>query len=246
MIPLRDANPTRRTPLVTLSLIIACFVVFAWELGLQASGGEAALEAFISTWGVVPADLTAAWARGDYLSQQTATPAAAATLITSQFLHGGWFHIGGNLLYLWIFGNNVEDRFGRAGFLGFYLLGGALAGLAQVAIDPTSTIPTIGASGAIAATLGAYFVCFPQARVTTLVFLGFFYQLIDVPAVIVLGFWFVLQLIDGLLSLGTVQSGGGVAFFAHIGGFVAGALLAKVLLQLSPRLRGSATPPGVG
>ena len=102
------------------------------------------------------------------------------------------------MLYLWIFGNNVEDRFGRLGFLGFYLLGGALAGLTQVAIDPTSTVPTIGASGAIAATLGAYFVLFPRARVTSLVFLGFFYQLIDVPAIIVLGFWFVLQLLDGL------------------------------------------------
>ena len=110
------------------------------------------------------------------------------------------------MLYLWIFGNNVEDRFGRAGFLGFYLLGGALAGLTQVAIDPTSTVPTIGASGAIAATLGAYFVLFPRARVTSLVFLGFFYQLIDVPAIIVLGFWFVLQLIDGLTSLGAIQS----------------------------------------
>ena len=181
MIPLRDANPTRRTPLVTVSLIVACFVVFAAELGLMASGGEAALDAFITRWGVVPADLTAAWARGDYLSRET------ATLVTSQFLHGGWFHLLGNMLYLWIFGNNVEDRFGRAGFLGFYLLGGALAGLTQVAIDPTSTVPTIGASGAIAATLGAYFVLFPRARVTSLVFLGFFYQLIDVPAVIVLG-----------------------------------------------------------
>ena len=196
MIPLRDANPTRRTPVVTLGIVIACFVVFAWELGLSASGGESALDAFITEWGVVPADLTAAWARGDYLSHQT------ATLVTSQFLHGGWAHILFNMLYLWIFGNNVEDRFGRVGFLGFYLLGGALAGLSQVAIDPTSTVPTIGASGAIAATLGAYFVLFPRARVTSLVFLGFFYQLIDVPAIIVLGFWFVLQLLDGLTSLG--------------------------------------------
>jgi membrane associated rhomboid family serine protease len=214
VIPLRDANPTARTPLVTLSLVIACFVAFAWELGLMASG--------------------------DYLSIET------ATLVTSQFLHGGWFHLLGNMLYLWIFGNNVEDRFGRLGFLGFYLLGGALAGLTQVAVDPTSTVPTIGASGAIAATLGAYFVLFPRARVTSLVFLGFFYQLIDVPAVIVLGFWFVLQLIDGLASLGAVQSGGGVAFFAHIGGFVVGALMARVIVMISPRMRGSATPPRVG
>ena len=235
MIPLRDANPTRQTPYVTLALIVACFIVFAWELGLMASGGDAALEAFVDHWGVVPADLTAAWARGDYLSQET------ATLVTSQFLHGGWFHLLGNMLYLWIFGNNVEDRFGRAGFLAFYLFGGALAGLTQVAIDPTSTVATIGASGAIAATLGAYFVLFPRARVTTLVFLGFFYQLIDVPAVLVLGFWFVLQIIDGLASLGVVQTGG-VAFFAHIGGFVVGALLAKVIVSVGARRRGPSAP----
>src|SRR3954466_7096187 len=233
MIPLRDANPTRRTPYVTLALILACFVVFAWELGLLASGGESALDAFITRWGVVPADLTAAWRAGDYGPTQT------PTLITSQFLHGGWFHLLGNMLYLWIFGNNVEDRFGRAGFLGFYLLGGVLAGLTQVAIDPSSTVATIGASGAIAATLGAYFVLFPRARVTSLVFLGFFYQLIDVPAVLVLGFWFVLQLIDGLASLGVVQTGG-VAFFAHIGGFVVGALLAKLIVTIGARRRPAA------
>ena len=240
MIPIRDANPTRRTPLVTLSLIVTCFVVFAGELGLLASGGETSLDAFITRWGVVPADLTAAWRAGNYLSIET------ATLVTSQFLHGGWFHLLGNMLYLWIFGNNVEDRFGRGGFLAFYLLGGALAGLTQVAINPTSEVPTIGASGAIAATLGAYFVLFPRARVTSLVFLGFFYQLIDVPAVIVLGFWFVLQLIDGLTSLGAVQSGGGVAFFAHIGGFVVGAVAARLMMLVVPRLRRPASPPAVG
>ena len=226
---------------MTLALVVACFAAFAWELGLLASGGDPALDPFITRWGVVPADLTAAWGRGDYLSIET------ATLVSSQFLHGGWFHLLGNMLYLWIFGNNVEDRFGRLGFLGFYLLGGALAGLSQVATDPTSTVPTIGASGAIAATLGAYFVLFPRARVTSLVFLGFFYQLIDVPAVIVLGFWFVLQLIEGLTSLGAVQTGGGgVAFFAHIGGFVVGAVIARLVILVSPRMRGSATPPAVG
>jgi len=237
VLPLRDANPTLRTPLVTLGLVIACFVGFAWELGLMASGGEAALEDFISKWGVVPADLTAAWGRGDYVSQQT------ATLITSQFLHGGWFHLLGNMLYLWIFGNNVEDRFGRVGFLVFYLAGGVLAGLSQVAIDPASTIPTIGASGAIAAVLGAYFVLFPRARVTSLVFLGFFYQLIDVPAIIVLGFWFVLQVIDGLASVGVTQTGG-VAVFAHIGGFVAGALAARIIVTWSTRRRRSPAAGG--
>ena len=239
MFPLRDANPTQRTPYVTTGLIVACFVVFAAELGLLATGGDASLEAFITRWGVVPADLTAAWRAGNYLSMET------ATLVTSQVLHAGWFHLLGNMLYLWIFGNNVEDRFGRGGFLAFYLLGGVIAGLSQVAIDPTSTDPTIGASGAIAATLGAYFVMFPRARVTSLVFLGFFYQLIDVPAIIVLGFWFVLQLISGITSLGAVESGG-VAVFAHIGGFLIGAVIARILLAIWPRARGSARTSAVG
>ncbi|MEA2632730.1 MAG: hypothetical protein QOE66_2949 [Chloroflexota bacterium] len=240
MIPLRDANPTRRTPLLTLAIVIACSIAFAWELGLTASGGQAALDAFITRWGLVPADLAAAWSRGDYLSRES------ATLLTSQFLHGGWLHLLGNMLYLWIFGNNVEDRFGRLGFLLFYLVGGVLAGLSQVAIDPSSPVPTIGASGAIAATLGAYLVLFPRARVTSLVFLGFFYQLIDVPAIIVLGFWFVLQVIDGLTSLDVTQGGGGVAFFAHIGGFLVGAIVARAAISAAGRLDGSATPRGVG
>ena len=221
MIPLRDANPTRRTPVVTLALIVACFVAFAWELGLQASS-EASLNAFITEWGVVPAELVAAWEDGRVLSQEV------LTLFSSQFLHGGWLHLLGNMLYLWIFGNNVEDRLGRGRFIVFYLGGGVAAALAQTAIDPESQIPMIGASGAIAATLGAYLVLFARARITTLVFLGFFYQLINVPAIIVLGFWFVLQLLDGLASLGTTSTGGGVAFFAHIGGFVAGALLVRL------------------
>lgn len=218
MIPLRDANPTRRTAVVTLALVLACGVAFGWELGLQASS-EAAFIAAITEWGVVPVELTAAWGRGDLLSMET------FTLISSQFLHGGWLHLLGNLLYLWIFGNNVEDRLGRPGFLLFYLVGGVLAALAQVAIDPGSPIPTIGASGAIAAVLGAYLVFFPGARVTSFVFLGFFYQLVRIPALIVLGLWFVLQLMSGLGSLGVSQQGG-VAFFAHIGGFVFGAVVA--------------------
>ena len=218
MIPLRDANPTRRSAIVTLAIVIGCCMAFAWELGLGAGSGDAALNRLITDWGVVPARLMATWGRGDFLSVDT------ATLITSQFLHGGWLHLLGNMLYLWIFGNNVEDRFGRLGFLLFYLAGGAVAGLAQVAVDPTSGAPTIGASGAIAATLGAYIVLFPRARVTSLIFLGFFYQLLNIPAVVVLGFWFLLQLVDGFASLGVTQSGC-VAFFAHIGGFVLGAMI---------------------
>ena len=222
MIPLRDSNPTRRTPVVTLAIILVCFVVFAWELGLQATS-ETSLDAFVTEWGVVPAELLAAWGAGHFFSQET------ATLVTSQFLHGGWLHLLGNLLYLWIFGNNIEDRLGRVLFALFYLGGGVIAGLTQTLIDPDSTIPLIGASGAIAATLGAYFVLFPGARITTLVFLGFFYQLIEVPAIIVLGFWFVLQLLDAIGSLG-MEVGAGVAFFAHIGGFAAGALVAWLLM----------------
>ena len=237
MIPLRDANPTRRPAVVTLAIVLACSVAFAWELGLAAGSGDLALQRTITAWGVVPARLTAAWAGGDFLSWQT------VTLVTSQFLHGGWLHLLGNMLYLWIFGNNVEDRLGRAGFVLFYLAGGALAGLAQVAIDPGSTAPTIGASGAIAATLGAYLVFFPGARVTSLVFLGFFYQLINIPAAIVLGFWFVLQLVDGFASLGVTQAGG-VAFFAHIGGFIAGAAVAW--LVVAARGVRPAGPRGVG
>jgi membrane associated rhomboid family serine protease len=224
MIPLRDANPTRRTAIVTLAIVVACGIAFGWELGLLARG-EAAFEAAITEWGVVPGRLTAAWDRGEWLSGET------LTLFTSQFLHGGWLHLLGNLLYLWIFGNNVEDRLGRLGFLVFYLAGGVIAGVAQVAIDPGSPIPTIGASGAIAATLGAYLVFFPGARVTSLVFLGFFYQLVRVPAAIVLVIWFALQLLNGIGSLGVTQ-GGGVAFFAHIGGFVFGAVVAWLVNRL--------------
>ena len=239
MIPLRDANPTRRTPVVTLALIVACFVVFAYQLGRLGSSGVEGLDAFVTEWGIVPAELTAAWAGG------TAFPTEALTLITSQFLHGGWLHLLGNMLFLWIFGNNIEDRLGRFRFLGFYLLGGIVAGLTQVAIDPDSAIPTIGASGAIAATLGAYLVLFPRARITSLVFLGFFYQLIDVPAVIVLVFWFLLQLIDGIASLGVTDSTGGVAFFAHIGGFVFGAVVGLVIRAVGRR-SGPVAPVAVG
>jgi membrane associated rhomboid family serine protease len=240
VIPLRDANPIRGTPVMTLAIIAACVVVFVYQLGQLAEGGEAALERFVTEWGVVPAELVAALGAGAVPSQE------AATLITSQFLHGSIVHIGGNMLFLWIFGNNIEDAFGRLRFLAFYLIGGIVAALAQVAIDPESTVPTIGASGAIAATLGAYLVLFPGARVTTAIFLVFFYQLIEVPAVVVLIFWFGIQLLSGFGSLGVgdAASSGGVAFFAHIGGFVFGAAVALVV-----RLSGGARRPlgwGVG
>ncbi|MEO5966033.1 MAG: rhomboid family intramembrane serine protease [Candidatus Limnocylindrales bacterium] len=221
MIPLRDANPTRRTPVVTISLVAACGIVWAIQLVVLAQGGDDALARFIEDWGTVPSDLSAAARTGAWLSEPI------ADVFTSMFLHGSWIHLLGNMLYLWIFGNNVEDRMGRPLFLAFYLAGGIAAVAGQTLVDPGSDIPMIGASGAIAAALGAYFVLFPGARIQSLVFLGFFYQLIAVPAIIVLGFWFVLQIVDGIGSLGVATGlDGGVAFFAHIGGFVAGAVFA--------------------
>jgi len=223
LIPLRDKNPTRRTPIVTIGLIVACFAAFGLELSVTASGGDAALERFFDQWGAVPARITAAFESGNYFS------GATLGMITSMFLHGGWLHILGNMLYLWIFGNNVEDRMGRIPFLLFYLVGGITAALTQVVISPHSEVPLVGASGAIAAALGAYIVLFPGARILSLVFLGFFYQLLEVPALVILGFWFVLQLISGAAALGPETAQGGVAFFAHIGGFILGVVVGLLL-----------------
>jgi membrane associated rhomboid family serine protease len=226
VIPLRDANPTRKAPLITIGLIAASFVGFAYELGTQFAGGDAALDTLFTTYGLVPATAVATVKAG---GPTAVLGLAVVPILTSMFLHGGWIHLVGNMVYLWIFGNNIEDRFGRLGFLVFYLAGGFTAAVTQVWIDPTSTVPIIGASGAIAAVLGAYLVLFPRARVLALVFLGFFYQLLEVPAIIVLGFWFVLQLIDGLASLGATASNGGVALFEHIGGFLMGVAVALVI-----------------
>jgi membrane associated rhomboid family serine protease len=179
VIPLRDANPARRTPVVTYAIAGLCGIVFAWQLSLLARGGDEALVAFIERWGTIPAELSAALRAGDVLSEPV------VDVFTSMFIHAGWLHLLGNLLFLWIFANNVEDRLGRALFLAFYLGGGVAAVLAQTLIDPTSETPMIGASGAISATLGAYAVLFPGARIQSLVFLGFFYQLVAVPAVLV-------------------------------------------------------------
>jgi membrane associated rhomboid family serine protease len=223
VIPLRDRNPTRRTPIVTWALIGACLIAFAIELSVTAAGGDAALEDFFLRWGAVPREITQALESGSYLSQ------AVLGMFTSMFLHGGWLHLLGNMLFLWIFGNNVEDRLGSIPFLIFYLVGGIAAALTQVVIDPRSAIPLVGASGAIAAGLGAYIVLFPGARILSLVFLGFFYQLIEVPAIIVLGFWFALQLLSGFAAFGAETAQGGVAFFAHIGGFVFGVVVGLLL-----------------
>jgi membrane associated rhomboid family serine protease len=238
VIPLRDRNPTRRTPIVTLALIGACFIVFAVELLITANGGDAALERFFRQWGAVPADITDALKTGDLFGS------AMLGAFTSMFLHGGWAHILGNMLFLWIFGNNVEDRLGPIPFLVFYLVGGLTAAFAQVVIDPESTVPLVGASGAIAAALGAYIVLYPGAKIVSLLFLGFFVQVLEVPALIVLGYWFVIQLVSGFASFGAETAQGGVAFFAHIGGFVLGALVGLILRATGDRTGRRGPVPG--
>jgi len=213
VLPLRDFIPTRRFPVLTVGIIVINIIVFVYELLAEASG---TLEQTFYTMGVVPFDVTHDFGL-----------AVAFSFLTSMFLHGGFMHIIGNMLYLWIFGNNVEDSMGRGRFLVFYLITGIIASAAQVFASPNSRLPSIGASGAIAGVLGAYIVLFPRARVQTLLFLGYFARMANLPALLVLGFWFVLQLFSGLMSFGMTQTGG-VAWFAHIGGFVAGLVLVRL------------------
>jgi len=213
VLPIRDFIPTRRLAVVTIGIIVLNVIVFLYELLAEASGS---LDQTFYTMGMVPFEVTHSFG-----------PAVALSFITAMFLHGGFMHIFGNMLYLWIFGNNVEDSMGRLRFLVFYLMTGIIASIAQVLTGPNSRIPTVGASGAIAGVLGAYIVLFPTARVQTLLFLGYFARAAQLPALVVLGFWFVLQLFNGLLAFGVAHMGG-VAWFAHIGGFVSGLLLVRL------------------
>jgi membrane associated rhomboid family serine protease len=223
MIPLRDNIPSHRTPVVTVGLIAANILVYVNQLMLPP---QAAVQ-FIHLYGLIPLEISG----GDLLVSHPVP--LYATVFTSMFVHGGLFHLGGNMLYLWIFGDNVEDRIGRRKFLVFYLLSGLAAAATQIWTDPASKIPMVGASGAISGVLGAYLFLFPHARVLTLIPLGFFYRLVEVPALIVLGFWIIVQVLNGVGTLG-VQVGG-VAWFAHIGGFVAG--LVMVVLFAGGRKR---------
>ena len=214
MIPLRDVNPSSTTPFVTRAIIAVNVVVFVQEILLGPG-----LKSFMMSWGLVPERLTLALhgAHGP-------GPAAALTLVTSMFIHGGWMHLIGNMWYLWIFGDNIEDRFGHIGFTLFYVTAGVIAGLIHVASNPGSAVPTVGASGAIAGVLGAYAAAFPRARVITLLPLFPFFPVVPLPAILVLGFWFVIQFASGALVLAAGASGG-VAVWAHVGGFVYGFLL---------------------
>jgi membrane associated rhomboid family serine protease len=208
MIPLRDVIPSRTAPVITVLLIAANAAAFFYEQSLP----EAGYRELLVTWGLVPASF------------------GPLALVTSMFLHGGWLHFLGNMLYLWIFGDNVEDRFGHVRFLCFYLLCGAVAAILQTLADRASQVPMIGASGAIAGVLGAYLVMFPRSRVLTLVPIFVFVQIVEVPAILLLGIWFLFQLAAGLGSLSAPggQSLGGVAFWAHAGGFMAGVLMVAV------------------
>jgi len=218
MFPLRDAVRSRSRPYVTWVLILFSLVAFVMSAYLQ----PALFEGLILQYGLVPVRLS------------FANPASWLTLVTSIFLHGGWFHVISNLWTLWIFGDNVEDRMGHLRFLAFYLASGVVAGLAHAALAPTATLPTIGASGAIAGVLGAYFVLYPSARVLTLVPLIFIPWLVEIPAFIYLGVWFLSQLSSVLLNLGATGEFSGIAWWAHIGGFAFGALTA---LLVARRLR---------
>jgi membrane associated rhomboid family serine protease len=204
MIPLRDVIPSRTTPYSTVAIIGLNALVWFYELGLP----REVVPRFLQTYGVVPAFFS------------------PPTLISSMFLHGSWSHVIGNMWYLWIFGDNVEDRVGHGRFIAFYMLCGIAAAMGQIAMVPHSTLPTIGASGAIAGIMGAYFVLYPHSRVLTLVPLFFYFEIFEVPAIVLLGFWFLMQLFSaGAIAVTANTAGsGGVAFMAHVAGFLVGVL----------------------
>lgn len=218
MIPLRDSNPSHTIPFINYILIAVNVIVFLFEFSLGKK-----METFIFNLGIVPSLFV-----DDFHSMQigiwTFLP-----LFTSMFLHGGWMHLIGNMLFLHIFGDNVEDRFGHSKYFVFYLISGMAAASMQIYMFPDSEIPMIGASGAIAGVMGAYVFMFPRARVVALVPIIFFFQIIELPAFLFLGFWFVIQIVSGIFSLGIGADAGGVAWWAHIGGFIAGVILIPFL-----------------
>lgn len=214
MFPLRDTEPSYSKPVVTTTLIVINLLVFLFEFSLDPQYRNL----FIGTYGMVPDEFS------------------FRTLLTSMFLHGGWMHVLGNMWFLWIFGDNIEDTLGHAKYLLFYLACGIAAGLSQVLVDPNSRVPTVGASGAIAGVMGAYMVKFPQSRIRTLIFIFLFITTVDVPAWLMLIYWFFIQFFNGFGSIGYshVSQGGGVAYMAHVGGFIAGVVL---ILLMAPKRR---------
>ncbi len=245
MIPFRDHNPSGTVPYVTVVLIVLNALAFVVELG-QGEG----LEGFIQGYGLTPSRVfgkeasqppTRIRIAGPWLEREEALVVPSVpvwlTFLTCMFLHGGWMHLIGNMWYLWIFGDNVEDRLGHAKFLIFYLLCGLAASGLHVALNSDSTMPLVGARGAIAGVLGAYLLAFPYARISTLIFLGFFMTVVQLPAFILLGFWFLIQFLSGMESMALTRSGGGVAFWAHVGGFVVGMALLFVFQKPQEKRR---------
>ncbi len=221
MLPIQDINPTRRFPIVNYALIVINVIVFLLQLSMP----EQQLNQVYMTQSVVPV----------LAAHAPFAPETLLDIVRSMFFHAGWAHLLGNMLYLWIFGDNVEDRLGRILYLVFYLVCGFLASYTQVLIDTTSQIPLVGASGAIAGVLGGYLVLYPGVQVKALLLFGYFSRITEISALYVLGFWFVLQLFNGVTSLGPATADGGVAFFAHVGGFVAGAALIFVFKMIFPQ-----------
>ena len=219
MIPLRDTSKSRTIPYVNYGLITVCGLLFLYELSLGPR-----VDHFIRLFGIVPYRISAAVFQGHIVLRPL------LPLLTSMFLHGGWLHLLGNMLYLYIFGDNVEDRIGHVGYLFFFLMSGIGASLVQVYSNPMSDVPVIGASGAIAGVLGAYFLLFPKARVLTMIPLFVFFPVVEVSAVFFLGFWFLMQFLEGTASAGAGAAGGGVAWWAHAGGFIVGAVLLPIFL----------------
>ena len=208
MFPLRDDRPTYTAPIVTTLLIVACALVFFFELSLD----DYSRDYFITRYGMVPAHLR------------------PATILTSMFLHGGWSHIIGNMLFLWAFGKSLEDAMGHSKFLAFYFICGIAAGITHLIFNPFTTLPTVGASGAIAGVMGAYLIKFPRSRIHTLVFIVFFVTTADIPAAFILIYWFIMQVFSGYGSIAhTHVTEGGVAWFAHVGGFITGMILVQVM-----------------
>ena len=232
MFPYRDENETLRTPYATFVLI--GLNVLAWLI-IQGAGSPQALARSICDLGLIPGELTlslppgTAFSMGDGLRCLTDPGRQTSHVLTSMFLHAGWMHVLGNMWFLWIFGNNVEDAMGRLRFVLFYLLTGVAAALTQVALTPDSVVPMVGASGAISGVMGGYIVLYPRVRVFMLVWLGFFVTSMAWPAWMMLGYWLILQFVSGLTAIG--REGGGVAFWAHFGGFLAGAILVKLFAR---------------
>jgi len=234
VIPYRDENPTYLTPVVTVGII--GLNILSWVV-VQGLGTQAALVQSVCRLGLIPAELlgTAPPGAGVELARGLHCMVEPSphyyTVLTSMFMHGSWLHLIGNLVFLWVFGNNIEDAMGHVRFVVFYLTCGVAAAAAQIAIAPSSIVPMVGASGAISGVLGGYLLLYPRVRVHTLIFLGIFVTTVDLPAYVLLGYWIVLQIIGGLPSLAGVGAEGGVAFFAHIGGFLAGMLLIRLFAR---------------